>query len=109
MSLLVRFFGLVLVAAAAVLVSALCIAFIQHEFFGKGKPGHQPHVALIEISGVILNSQQFTKDLKEILERPNAKALVVRINSPGGLVGPSQEMYEAIKKADAQIPVVVSM
>lgn len=90
-------------------MSALCIAFIQHEFYGKGKPGQKVHVALLDISGVIMNSQSFTKNLKEILERPNAKALVVRINSPGGVVGPSQEMYEALKKADAKIPVVISM
>lgn len=106
---LLRFFGLILVASAAVLVSAMAFAFIQHEFLGKGKPGGTNHVAVIDINGVIWSANSFLKDLREILERPHVKALVVRINSPGGVVAPSQEMYNALRKADEKIPVIVSM
>lgn len=106
---LIRFFVLVLVASAAVLVAAMATAFIQHEFLGKGKTGGPNHVAVIDINGVIITANNFLKELKEITERPNVKAIVVRINSPGGIVAPSQEMYEALKKADEKIPVVISM
>lgn len=109
MRVLLRFFGLVLVASAAVLVTAIATAFIQHEFLGKGKPGASPHVAVIDINGVILSANNFLRDLNEISERPNAKALVVRINSPGGVVAPSQEMYEALKRVDQKMPVIISM
>jgi protease-4 len=37
------------------------------------------------------------------------KAIVLRIDSPGGVVGPSQEIYEAVKKVNAVKKVVVSM
>jgi protease-4 len=109
MKILLRLSGLVLIASLAVLFSALTISFIQKEWFATGKSAGKDHVAVLDISGVIYSSSQFLKELDETLEKSNVKALVVRINSPGGLVAPSQEMYEALKKADQKIPVVISM
>lgn len=55
-------------------------------------------VAVLEINGVIMDSKKALKSLKAFEENPAVKALVVRINSPGGAVAPSQEIYEAIKR-----------
>lgn len=60
-------------------------------------------IALIKIEGVILDSSSFPitkkiiKSLKEV-EEEKFKALVIRINSPGGAVGASQEIYDTIQK-----------
>ena len=54
-------------------------------------------VGVLELSGVIMDSKKTLKSLRRFEENPNVKALVVRINSPGGAVAPSQEIYEAIK------------
>jgi protease-4 len=64
-------------------------------------------VGLLEIDGVIMDSKKALKTLKSFEENPNVKALVVRINSPGGAVAPSQEIHDAIKRFPR--PKVVSM
>jgi protease IV len=77
-------------------------------FFSKGLEGKnatasrslfkQGGVGLLEINGVIMDSKKTLKSLKTFEENAAVKALVVRINSPGGAVAPSQEIYDAIRK-----------
>lgn len=55
-------------------------------------------IALIRVEGVILDAQQTVGDLKNFGESPSVKAIVLRIDSPGGGVVPSQEIYEAVKR-----------
>ena len=66
-------------------------------------------VGLLEVKGPILESQETIRQVRELKEDTNVKAVVLRIESPGGGVGPSQEIYEEIKKLAAQKKVVVSM
>ncbi|RJP23519.1 MAG: signal peptide peptidase SppA [Candidatus Abyssobacteria bacterium SURF_5] len=67
-------------------------------------------VALLEVEGPIFDGEETLTQLKEYIENPAAKAIVVRVNSPGGAVAPSQEIYEGLKRAKAQgKKVVVSM
>ena len=47
-------------------------------------------VALIRVEGVIMDSQPTVADLKRFSENPSVKAIVLRIDSPGGGVVPSQ-------------------
>jgi protease-4 len=53
----------------------------------------------LEISGVILNGKKFLKNLKKHAKEDTVKAVVIEINSPGGAVGPSQELYYEILRA----------
>jgi len=55
-------------------------------------------VALIEISGVIESSEDIVRQLKKYEEDNSIKALVIRIDSPGGGVAPSQEIYDRLLK-----------
>jgi protease-4 len=66
-------------------------------------------VALIRIEGVITDSRETTEELKEYVKNPSIKAIVLRIDSPGGAVAPSQEIYEEVRKAVAKKKVLVSM
>jgi protease-4 len=68
-------------------------------------------IALIRIEGVILDAKDTIDELKRYGENPAIKAILVRIDSPGGAVVPSQEIYEEIKKArgDGKKKVVSSM
>lgn len=66
-------------------------------------------VGLLELNGVIYDSRNFVSDLEKFLDNSSVKALVIRINSPGGGVAASQEIYYAIKRATEKIPVVISM
>lgn len=53
----------------------------------------------LEINGVIMNGKTFLKKLKRHKKDTNVKAIVIDINSPGGAVGPSQEIYYEIIRA----------
>lgn len=58
----------------------------------------EDRIALIRVEGVILDSQTTIGELKRFSENPSVKAIVIRIDSPGGGVVPSQEIYDAVKR-----------
>jgi protease-4 len=66
-------------------------------------------VALVKIVGVILDSTDIIEELKEYARDNSVKAIVIRIDSPGGGVAPSQEIYKEIMKIKKKKKVVVSM
>ena len=66
-------------------------------------------VALLKIEGPIVDSDKTIEELKGYADDATVKAIVVRVNSPGGAVAPSQEIYEEIKKAAETKKVVASM
>jgi len=66
-------------------------------------------LALIRIEGPIMDSKNATDEIKEYTKDNSIKAIVLRIDSPGGAVAPSQEIYEEVKKAVSKKKVIVSM
>jgi len=68
-------------------------------------------IALIKIEGVILDSTDTIEELQRYKDSSGIKAIILRINSPGGGVVPSQEIYEEVKKIrdEGEKKVVVSM
>ncbi|MCA9472270.1 MAG: signal peptide peptidase SppA [Nitrospirales bacterium] len=68
-------------------------------------------VAVVRVEGPILDSKQTITELQDFSQDPMVKAIVVRIDSPGGGVAPSQEIYNAVKrvKSDYNKTVVASM
>ncbi len=68
-----------------------------------------PRLGLIRIEGAIMDAEKFTA-WAGALQRDGAVAgVLLRIDSPGGAVAPSQEMHAAVKRLAAVKPVVVSM
>ena len=75
-----------------------------------GGPLFGPQVAIVELEGVILDVDDLVRDLRRHRENPLVRAVVIRINSPGGVVGPTQELHEAIRRLrEAGKPVVASL
>lgn len=71
---------------------------------GKG------HVAVVEVKGMIVNPLKVVDKLRKYSDREDIKAIVLRIDSPGGGVAASQEIYEAVKRVrNTGKPVVASM
>jgi protease-4 len=66
-------------------------------------------VGVVEIEGVIVSSEEVIKDLIELRENQRVKALVLRIDSPGGAVGASQEIFVEVQRTNQLKPVVASM
>jgi protease-4 len=66
-------------------------------------------VGVIEIYGVIADSKEIIEQIHDFRDNDSIKALVLRVDSPGGGVGPSQEIYDEVLALDELKPVVVSM
>lgn len=69
-----------------------------------------PRVALVELEGVILDADELVRELRAHQDNPRVRAVVLRINSPGGVVGPTQEIVGAVQRLRAAgKPVVASL
>lgn len=66
-------------------------------------------VAVLPVTGLISDSENTIDQLKKFAKDDSVKAVVIRINSPGGGVGPSQEIYEEVKKLKGKKVVLASM
>lgn len=66
-------------------------------------------VGVVEIDGAIADSRTITEHIRRFREDDTIKAIVIRINSPGGAVGPAQEIYREIRKTVGTKTVVASM
>lgn len=66
-------------------------------------------VGVIEVHGVIGSADQIIEELTEFRRQDKVRAIVLRIDSPGGAVGASQELYAEVKRTNEVKPVVASM
>jgi len=69
----------------------------------------EDQVGVIEITGPIRGAREILDELKRFRESDDIRAIVVRIDSPGGGVGPSQEIYREIRKTREEKQVVASL
>jgi protease-4 len=66
-------------------------------------------VGVVEIEGAIADARDTIEHIRRFREDEDIKAIVIRIDSPGGAVGPSQEIYREIRKTVGTKKVVASM
>ena len=94
-----------LLVLAVVVLSALVPLLLDGAWLGGER------VAIVRIEGVIVDSREAIEELRKYRENPGIKAIVLRIDSPGGGVVPSQEIYAEVLKARAEgrVKVVASM
>jgi len=88
----------------SLLISSLISHGSQTDIFSS-KEG----VGVVELKGLIVSSENTLKHLTEFRNNPNIKSIVLRIESPGGAVGASQEIYQEVKRTSAVKPVIASM
>ena len=70
-------------------------------------PGEK--IGLVKIEGIIKSSDTYLKLLDKLEKDRNVKAVVLRVDSPGGVVGACQEIHDKVKEISQKKPVVVSM
>ena len=101
---LLAFFTVVMAVSAAT-----CAQGVQgrgrSQVFGSG----DDKVGVIELSGAITETSEVVRDVRAFAERDDLIALVIRIDSPGGAVAPSQELYDALREAAQSKPVIASV
>jgi protease-4 len=91
-----------------ILIAAVVFPIIGGALAAAGKIGG-PKVAVVELKGPIEDSSEVLKALYHEARDKNTKAIVLRVDSPGGAVAPSEEVYNAVKRLKAIKPIVVSM
>ena len=98
------------------LITALVVLFflglsgVVLALLGKGiifGPGER--VGVVEIKGVLTDSRTIIKQLDRYRDDYNIKAIVLRINSPGGAVGPAQEILREVEKVREKKKIVASL
>lgn len=97
-----------------VLLALLLLAiglFTQFTFPGvSGIPVFGESVGVVRIEGAIYESKHAVKVLRGFRENPLIKAIVVRLDTPGGAVGSSEEIYrEVVRARQAKKRIIVSM
>jgi protease-4 len=93
------FFGIIFVLIA---ILSLMLALNRTGSLGE-------KVALVRVTGVILDSTDIIEELRDYSKNNSIKAVVIRVDSPGGAVAPSQEIYEEILKIKEKKKIIISM
>src|SRR4051812_19919528 len=66
-------------------------------------------VGVLQVEGAIDDARETLRELKRFKEAPWIKAVVVRIDTPGGAVAPTQEIFEEMQKTKKTKPLIASM
>lgn len=72
------------------------------------KKANKAHIGVVSVEGVIMESKDIIELLQTAEEDKQLQAIILRINSPGGAVGPTQEIYEEIQRIDKTKPIYAS-
>jgi len=103
------------IITAAILISVAVLFAISMKIAGmifstgEARLTSKVGVGLIEVKGMILDSKETIRQLRYFLKQDSVKAVVLRVDSPGGIVAPSQEIYAEVKKFAAKKKIIVSM
>lgn len=93
---------IILIVFVCVSVGSILLVGITGLSFGE-------KIAVVEIEGIIMDTKDILEDIVRFREESDIKGVIVRINSPGGSTGPTQEIFREIKKLREKKPVYVSM
>jgi len=100
---------IIFLVVAATVAFALALGGAVYYASRYGTPGAGGGmVALIEIKGGIFDIGDLLEEIQDRREDDRVKAVVVRIDSPGGAVGPSQELFRELQKTSAGGKLVVA-
>lgn len=94
-------------AAAILAFAVLLIVLVQGPRASLGLP--RAHVARLEVSGIIAEDLERDERLHALAEDGRVKALILRIDSPGGTTAGSEALYSSLREVAAQKPVVAVM
>ncbi len=99
----------------SIVLAGLFVGFLSTVFFciyfffsdSDSRPFNGDQVAIVPIIGAIFDSSDTLKKLEHLRKDDLVKAIVLRIDSPGGAVAPSQEIFEEVKKIKSEKKIVV--
>lgn len=92
-----------------ILIVLVVLVFVGAFMIGIMSKGFGDKIGVVEIEGVITQSGDSMEDIVKFREDDSIKGVIIRINSPGGSVGPTQEIYREVRKLRDKKKVFVSM
>lgn len=98
-----------IILGITVIFLGMVMAVILMTFGGTGRFSFGDKIGVIEIKGRIEESGPIVTQLVEFRKDRRVKAIVLRINSPGGGVGPSQEIYKEVRRTIRTKKVIASL
>lgn len=106
-----KIFFIALVAAGVLLFGLTMAAIVWSSFSQSGgmEVSYGKYVGIVEVNGAIVSPDETVNLIKKYRDNSAIKAIVLRVQSPGGGVAASQEIYQAVKNARSVKPVVCSM
>jgi len=91
----------ILMLGALFLMALFVLAVVSSDRHGGVRVAKRS-VAVVEISGIILNPKPVVDKLERYIENERIPVIVLRLNTPGGSVAPTQEIYSTVLKARAK-------
>ncbi len=91
------------------LVAAVIVGLLAFWFARDGVEYARSHVARFAVTGIITDDPDRDQVLRDIAEDDHVKALVVRVNSPGGSTAGSEALFASLRGVAAKKPVVAEM
>jgi protease-4 len=98
-----------IVSVSAVVISLIVLAGIKYSNQNDDISNAEEKVGVVEVKGYIADPQETIQDIRRYREDKSIKAIVLRIDSPGGGVGPSQEISREIQRTLQDKKVVASL
>jgi protease-4 len=92
-----------------VIFFALLVFAVTKNLFLPETPITGDKIGVVRVEGVINSSERYIKLLNRLEKNESVKAIVLRVNSPGGVVGACQEIHDKVEEVAKKKPVVVSM
>jgi protease IV len=94
-------------------VAIFSLVYLTARTSGNGTAfnGFGEHIAVVDLTGVILSPQPVVGQLKGFADDSSVKAIILHVNSPGGGVAASEEIYREVKRIhdEKKKPIVVSI
>ncbi len=66
-------------------------------------------VAIVEVKGMIQDDEEILRELHKHVEDDKITGIILDVDSPGGAVGPSQAIYDAVRRLKEKKPIVAAM
>lgn len=97
-----------LLLVMAIILGGILI-FVFHRFSPSKTTLFKEKIGVVSINGTITSGRKISAQLAKFAEDESIRAIILRINSPGGGVGATQEIYREVQKIAPKKPVIASM
>jgi protease-4 len=98
-----------IVSVTLVALTTLIVAATGGDALDSQLTGDSNKIGVVEIKGGIIEAELIIENIKRFREADTVKAILLRIDTPGGAVGPSQEIYRELRKTAAEKKIIASM